>query len=79
MNACPEDVYLQVGFKRFKARYEIVEDFAERERIYQRFVVQQPKGAHLLMGWDPQVDRPESADFSMMVEKVLVVRFYRLG
>jgi hypothetical protein len=29
------------------------------------------------MGWDAGIDRPETADFSLMIERVVVVRFYQ--
>lgn len=32
-------------------------------------------GAHTLMGWDPGQDDVESADFSLVIEKVLTLRF----
>lgn len=76
MQAHPDEVFLQVGFRRFKARFEVVEDPVELERTNKRLVTQDPRGAHMLMGWDPKADRLEAADFSLMVEKVLVVRFY---
>jgi deazaflavin-dependent oxidoreductase (nitroreductase family) len=76
MMACPEEVFLQVGFQRFRARPEVVEVPQEVEQANRKLVMQDPGGAHSLMGWDPKIDRLEKADFSMMVEKVLVVRFY---
>ena len=76
MSAHPDEVYLQVGFQRFRARPEVVEDRQELEQANRRLVLQDPGGAHALMGWDPEVDSLERTDFSMMVEKVMVVRFY---
>ncbi len=73
--ACPDDVYVQVGFRRFQCRPEFIEDPESKRRILQRLVVQDPRGAHLLMGWDPAIDRPETADFALMLEKVFVIRF----
>jgi deazaflavin-dependent oxidoreductase (nitroreductase family) len=75
MVACPEEVHIQLGFRRFQARPEVVEEPQEVKQIIERLVLQDPKGAQTLMGWDTKVDRLETADFSLMIEKVLVVRF----
>jgi deazaflavin-dependent oxidoreductase (nitroreductase family) len=76
--ANPNDVYLQVGFRSFHAIAEIVESEKELQKTYERFVVCCPKGAQQLIGWDPERDSLERADFTMMIEKVLVVKF-RVG
>ena len=65
---------LLVGFKRSAARAEFLSDPAEIQQTIEKLVVQNPKGAGYLMGWDAGVDRPETADFSLMIERVLVVQ-----
>jgi deazaflavin-dependent oxidoreductase (nitroreductase family) len=74
--ANPNDVYLQVGFRRFHATPEVVEDPAELRKTIERFIICCPKGAQQLIGWDPEQDSLETADFSMMMENVLVVKFH---
>ena len=73
--ANPNDVFLQVGFRRFHAIAEVVEGADELQKTFERFIICCPKGAQHLIGWDPQRDSLEKADFSMMIEKVLVVKF----
>ncbi len=73
--AHPDQVSVQIGLRRFPVRAETLKDRREVQRAVEKLVVQDPQGARLLMGWDPASDRPENADFSMMVEKVLVVQF----
>jgi deazaflavin-dependent oxidoreductase (nitroreductase family) len=73
--ANPQDVYLQVGFRRFHAIPEVVEDVEELHKTFERFIICCPAGAQHLIGWDSQRDSLGTADFSMMIEKVLVVRF----
>lgn len=75
MLAYPDDVYVQIGFRRFQARAEVVEDPQDVQRIIEHLILQDPRGAGSLIGWDPARDRLELADFSLMIEKVLVVRF----
>jgi deazaflavin-dependent oxidoreductase (nitroreductase family) len=74
--ANPKEVFLQVGFHHFHAIPEVVEGAEELRKTFERFVSRCPKGAQQLIGWDPQRDSLETADFSMMMEKVLVVRFH---
>lgn len=74
--AYPEDVYVQIGFRRFHARPEVVEDPQELKQIIERLILQSPAEARTLMGWDPERDDLETADFSPMIEKVLTVRFH---
>ncbi len=71
----PHEVSLQIGLKRFPVQAELVENPPEVQRILEKLVTQDPQKAKLLMGWDPASDRLYHADFSMMIEKVLVVRF----
>jgi len=75
MVVCPEEVYLQIGFRQFHALAEVVEDPQELKQIIEQLVLQDPTGARILMGWDPDLDHLDRADFSLMIEKVLVVRF----
>jgi deazaflavin-dependent oxidoreductase (nitroreductase family) len=73
--ACPEEVFVQIGFHRTHAVPQVVSDPQELQRILEHFVQQDPQGARMLMGWDPALDQAETADFSTMIERVLVVRF----
>ncbi len=73
--ANPDEVYLQVGFRRFHVVAEIVEEAEELSQTIERFIICCPKNAQQLIGWDPQRDKLETADFTLMIERVLVVRF----
>lgn len=73
--ACPDEVYMQIGFQRRRAIAQEVSDPQELQRLLEHFVAQDPQGARVLFGWDPAQDRAETADFAPMIEKVLVVRF----
>lgn len=76
MLACPDDVFLQVGLHHFHVRAELIEDPQAKRLAVERLIQQDPRGAKLLMGWDVEIDRPESADFSLMIEKVVIVRYH---
>ncbi len=74
--AYPDNVYVQIGFHRFHARAELVEDRQELQQMMIWLVkhhVSGPEGK--AMGWDPKRDDPKTADFSGMFEKMAIVRF----
>jgi len=71
----PEHVVLQIGFHRYRVHPEVVEEFQEIKRILTWLIDHKPDDAKVLMGWDPQRDQLETADFSLMIQKVLTVRF----
>lgn len=73
--AFPQDVSVQVGFHHSHAIVEVVEDPGEKKRVIEGLIRQDPEGARTLMGWDPKRDDLEHADFSPMIEQVLVVGF----
>jgi deazaflavin-dependent oxidoreductase (nitroreductase family) len=75
--ANPQDVFLQVGFDRFQAIPEFVEDSDEKRHAIERLIACCPEGASHLIGWDPQIDKIETADFSQMIDRVMVVRFHK--
>ena len=74
--AHPEQVYVQIGLRRRHVWPQVVQDPQELKRIIQQLIRDDPDGARTLMGWDPNRDDVESADFSLMIEKVLTVRFH---
>ncbi len=75
IRAYPDDVYVQVGFHRFRARAEQVQDREELNAMMKWLVKHHTSGAEAkAMGWDPKQDDPETADFSGMFEKIIIVR-----
>jgi deazaflavin-dependent oxidoreductase (nitroreductase family) len=73
--ANPEDIWLQVGFRRFPVCAYVMEDPVEIRQTITTLVTESPKDAQRLFGWDPQHDCLDIADFSLMIEKVIFVRF----
>jgi deazaflavin-dependent oxidoreductase (nitroreductase family) len=76
--AHPDQVYVQIGWKRSCVRPETVEDPQELHGLLEWLVLHNPKAAKNLFGWDPETDSLETADFSVIVEKVLTVLFHEL-
>jgi deazaflavin-dependent oxidoreductase (nitroreductase family) len=73
--AAPGDVVAQVGMRKFPVRAQVLQDPAEIQRTLEQFVRESPVEAQTLFGWDAARDRIEDADFSAIIEKVLIVRF----
>jgi deazaflavin-dependent oxidoreductase (nitroreductase family) len=75
IQAHPEDVHAQAGFRRFPARTELVQDPEEFHRMMKWLVKNRTSGAEgRATGWDPKRDDPETADFSGMFKKMVIVR-----
>ncbi len=75
MLAHPGEVWIQIGLRRFCVRPQALEEPADIRRTLEQFVSESPAQAHYLFGWEPGRDQVESADFSDLVHRVLIVRF----
>jgi deazaflavin-dependent oxidoreductase (nitroreductase family) len=75
LNAHPDEVSLQIGFHRFPVRAVVLENPAEVTRTIELLVNESPSDAHRLIGWDPEHDRLQSADFDPIVKHVVFVKF----
>ena len=73
--AYPNDIWIQIGLRRFPVYVEELKEPAEIQRILEQFVAEFPAQAKVLFGWDPGHDRMECADFSEVIQRVLIVRF----
>lgn len=76
--ANPDEVRLQIGFRRLNVRAKFIEEACEIRQIIEALILESPGVAHRLFGWDPQRDRVENSDFSQIINKVLFVRFIEL-
>jgi deazaflavin-dependent oxidoreductase (nitroreductase family) len=75
LTANPDDVTIQIGRKKLPVRAQVLVDPAEIQSLLELFVTESPEQAHNLFGWDPGQDRIEIADFSAIIQRVLIVRF----
>ena len=46
-----------------------------RQSFHTQIITESPDQAHYLFGWDPENDRLKIADFSAVIDKVLINRF----
>jgi deazaflavin-dependent oxidoreductase (nitroreductase family) len=75
--ASPDDVSVQVGFRRIPLRVEVLDDPAGATRVLRRFIAESPARARQLIGWDLNLDRVVTADFSRMLQSVMIARFLK--
>ena len=71
--ANPDDVWVQIGSRKFHARIEFLDDDGTIE-IMKYYVRTHPSYAEFI-GWDPRHDDLETADFSPVPK---IWRFYRI-
>lgn len=72
--AFTQDVWVQIGLRRWQVRAQVA-DAGEIQQVLVQLVQESPASAHTLFGWDPDHDRIDCADFSPIIERVLVIRF----
>lgn len=75
--ASPHEVSVQIGFRRIPVRVEVLDDPSEATRVVRRFIAESPARARQLIGWDPSLDWAETADFSRMLQTVMISRLLR--
>jgi len=73
--ANPNDVWIQVGLHKRPVRAQVMEEPVEIQRTLTKFVAESPSQAGYLFGWDPGRDQMDAADFSVVINRVLLVRF----
>ncbi|MFX0092402.1 MAG: nitroreductase family deazaflavin-dependent oxidoreductase [Candidatus Hodarchaeota archaeon] len=71
MCARPDEVYVQVGFRKFPASFTVLE-VTEQNDILKWLAIKHPGYMKLGFGWNPNQDNPETVDFSS-VAKILKI------
>lgn len=75
MTTYPEDVRIQIGMHKLAVNWVELNDPEEIMRTIAQFVTESPAQARYLFGWEPDLDRLEQADFSNLINHLLIVRF----
>ena len=76
MFAHPDDVYVRVGFQRFRARCEVLDELAGEEVF--RWLARNQPTYFRAFGWDPKHDDPETADLSELARMMKVIRLHEV-
>lgn len=73
--ANPDEVWIQVGLRKRSVYPQALQEPAEILRTLEQFFAESPAQAHYLFGWEHEQDRMDNADFSTVIDQVLIVRF----
>jgi deazaflavin-dependent oxidoreductase (nitroreductase family) len=73
--ANPDNVEVQIGRRKLSVHPTVLADPAEIQRTLGQFVKESPEQARGLFGWEAEKDQIDNADFSPIIQKVLIVRF----
>ncbi|MHA2297653.1 MAG: nitroreductase/quinone reductase family protein [Candidatus Hodarchaeales archaeon] len=69
----PDDVWIQVNFRNFHAKIEILDD-KETVELLKWFIKEFPSLSKF-WGWDPEIDDVDTADFSPLLK---IYKFFRI-
>ena len=72
----PEKVTVQVGFRSFHPKIEILEG-DRLEEFFKWMVRKNPKYSSYGFGWDPKTDDPDTADFSYISKAMRVIKLHK--
>ena len=73
MVANPDQVYVQAGFRKFQANFEVLKG-SELDEAYRWLAREHAGYLKSGFGWDPKIDDPETADFSPLFNLMHVIR-----
>ena len=73
--AHPGEVWIQIGMRKRRVQAQTLEDPVEIRRVLEQLITESPSQAGHLLGWDAVRDRLDHADFSSIINYVLIVKF----
>jgi deazaflavin-dependent oxidoreductase (nitroreductase family) len=73
----PDSVWVRHGFHSFHARVEFVSDEEAKLNTVKWYVTKHSRSAKMLFGWNPEIDDPETMDFSRLLGLIGIIRLYR--
>ena len=74
LKADPGSVRVLLGLREYRPIIEIVDRDEEKVDLFRFYVTTWPWAAKTLLGWDPELDDPEMADFGSLLEVLEVIR-----
>ncbi len=77
LRANPEKVVVQKGFHKFKPRLEFITDVNKKKQIMISYVSEYGNSAKMLFGWNPEVDSPESIDFTPLTNLLSIIKLHK--
>lgn len=77
IRANPEKVQVQVGFRTFQPRVEIVDDISEKIKFIEWMIEKIPREAAMGFGWNSKEDSLVNADFTPLAEFMTIIRLHK--
>jgi deazaflavin-dependent oxidoreductase (nitroreductase family) len=77
IRANPKKVNVQVGFRNFRPRVEIVENLSEKVKFIEWMIKNIPKEAEMGFGWNSKEDDLENADVTPLAEFMTIIRLQK--
>ncbi len=77
IRANPDKVKVQVGFRSFHTKVEIIDDIAGKVKYIEWMITNIPREAKMGFGWDPKEDSIEHADFTPLAKFLTVIQLHK--
>lgn len=77
IRANPKKVRVQIGFRRFQPRVEIVEEMSEKIKFIEWMIENIPREAQMGFGWNSNEDVLANADLSPLAEFMTIIRLHK--
>ena len=74
MMASPGEVFIRVGFRRFKPEIKLIEDDTQKDSFLSWYVTKHPRAANILFGWAPDIDTIHNTDFSELIQLLEIIK-----
>lgn len=77
IRANPDKVKVQVGFRSFHAKVEIVDNSVEKVKFIEWIITNIPREAKMGFGWDPKNDHLEHTDSTPLANFLTIIRLHK--
>ena len=77
IRANPERVRVQVGFRIFQPRVEIVEEISEKIKFIEWMIEKIPREAEMGFGWNSKEDILADADLTPLAEFMTIIKLHK--
>lgn len=76
LRANPNDVMIKHGFHSFQPRIEFITAHDDKLNTIKWYVTEHKRSAKFLFGWRPKIDDPDTIDFTMLLNSLVMIRLF---
>lgn len=77
IRANPENVQVQVGFRCFQPRIEIIDNISEKEKFIEWMIKNLPREAEMGFGWNRKKDDLKCTDLTPLANFLTIIRLHK--